>query len=254
MEHRINKQLRVVFTIGLLTLAGCTKTGSAQASSSALGPEPPTATPAQPDPGGWHSLASPNQETPSQAARVAATTAFALNPPAAHHPEVTLPEGTSIRVRLAETLDTRRNLAGDRFTATLDEPLIKGDRVVVPKGTVFTGHVVAAKSSGRLHGHAELALTLDSFTLDGRRYQIQSSDSARFSKGHKKHNLGWIGGGTGGGALLGGIAGGGSGLLIGAGAGAAAGTVGSAVTGKRKVTLPAETELQFALKSPVSLR
>jgi hypothetical protein len=168
--------------------------------------------------------------------------------------DLTIPEGTSFRVRLQEGLDTRRNRAGDRFTAALDEPLVDGDRVVVPKGTNFTGHIVTSKSSGRFKGRAVLALRLDSFTLDGETYEIQSNNSSRVSAGHKKHHLLWIGGGSGGGAAIGAIAAGGTGALIGAGAGAAAGTVGSAITGKRQVSLPAETSLRFRLESPVNLR
>jgi hypothetical protein len=167
---------------------------------------------------------------------------------------ITIPEGTSFRVRLLDALDTRRNRAGDKFTAALDEPLVDGDRVVVPKGTNFSGHVVTSKSSGRFKGRAILALKLDSFTMDGRNYEIQSNNLSRVSAGHKKHHLLWIGGGSGGGAAIGAIAAGGTGALIGAGAGAAAGTVGSAITGKRQVSLPAETELRFRLETPVGLR
>jgi outer membrane lipoprotein SlyB len=168
--------------------------------------------------------------------------------------DVTIPEGTSFRVRLLEALDTRRNRAGDPFTTSLDEPLVDGDRVVVPKGTNFNGHIVASKSSGRFKGRAVLALKLDSFTMDGQTYEIQSNNSSRVSAGHKKHHWLWIGGGSGGGAAIGAIAAGGTGALIGAGAGAAAGTVGSAITGKRQVSLPAETSLRFRLESPVNLR
>src|SRR5262249_54946862 len=124
-----------------------------------------------------------------------------------------LPAGTSFRVRLQETLDTRRNRAGDRFTAVLDEPLVEGNRVVVPKGTAFAGHITAAKSSGRFKGRAVMALRLDSFNLNGRMHQIRSNSSSSVSAGHKKHHFAWIGGGSGGGALIGGAAAGGFGAL-----------------------------------------
>ena len=215
-----------LFCIGLLTLAGCTKSpsGTVQASGG------PPAAGTQPDSGGeWHRLA------PASA------------------PQITLPAGTSFRVRLQETLDTRRNRAGDRFTAALDEPLVDGDRVVVPKGTVFNGRVTAAKPSGRFKGRAVLELTLESFTLNGHAYEVRSNDAGRVSAGHKKHAFAWIGGGSGGGALIGGAAAGGEGALIGAGAGAAAGTLGSVFTGKRQVKLPVETTLRFTLKSAVPL-
>lgn len=163
-------------------------------------------------------------------------------------PVETIPQGTSFRVRLQETLDTERNRAGDHFTAVLDEPLVSGDRVIVPKGTIFRGHITQSHPSGRFKGNAVMALKLDSFTIDGRGFDIHSSGYSRASAGHKKHAFSWIGGGAGGGAMIGAIAGGGAGALIGAGAGAAAGTVGSAVTGKREIKLLVETPIRFTLQ------
>jgi hypothetical protein len=167
-------------------------------------------------------------------------------------PRYFLAAGTPVRVRLDETIDTRRNRAGDRFTATLDEPIVSGDRVIVPKGTSFSGHVREAKPSGRFKGRAVMALSLDSFALHGQTYSIRSATS-RVSRGHKKHNWLWIGSGSGGGAAIGAAAAGGPGALIGAGAGAAVGTLGAAFTGKRQIDLPVETRLTFTLQSPVNL-
>ncbi len=167
--------------------------------------------------------------------------------------ELSLPAGTQVRVRLIEAIDTRRNRTGDRFTASLDEPLVVGDRVVVPRGANFYGRVTRSKPSGRFRGRALLALTLDSFELNGQTHEIRSNSSTRASGGHKKHNWLWIGGGSGGGAAVGAIAGGGTGALIGAGAGAAAGTIGSAITGQRQVSLPAETAVTFTLQAPVDI-
>jgi hypothetical protein len=164
-----------------------------------------------------------------------------------------LPAGTKVRVRLDEAIDTRRNRAGDRFSASLDEPLVADNRVIVPKGASFHGHITQSKPSGRFKGRAVVALQLDSFELNGQTNEIRSASTARSSAGHKKHHLLWIGGGSGGGAAVGAIAGGGAGALIGAGAGAAAGTLGSAITGKRQISLPAESALSFTLKEPVEI-
>jgi hypothetical protein len=162
---------------------------------------------------------SSRSEPASQVSAVGAQDPNSPNPapaPAPPAPTVTLPAGTSFRVRLLETIDTRRNRAGDRFTASLDEPLVDGDHVVVPKGTTFTGHVVEAKPSGHFKGRAVVALRLDTFTLNGQVYNVTSTDSSRVSKGHVRHNLAWIGGGSGGGAAIGAAAAGGPGALIGA--------------------------------------
>jgi hypothetical protein len=181
---------------------------------------------------------------------VEANTSNAAIAPSASH--VVLPAGAAVRVRLNDAIDTRRNRAGDRFTATLDEPLVSGDHVVVPKGTPYFGHIAAAKPSGRFKGRAMLALSLDSFELNGRQYAIESGTS-RVSRGHKKHNWLWIGGTSGGGALIGAAAAGGPAALIGAGAGAAAGTVGAALTGKRQINLPVESRVTFLLRSNVTI-
>jgi hypothetical protein len=68
-----------------------------------------------------------------------------------------------------------------------------------------------------------------------------------------KRNLGFIGGGAAGGALIGGLAGGGTGALIGSALGAGAGTAGAAATGKKEITLPAETRLSFRLRQPLAV-
>jgi hypothetical protein len=168
-------------------------------------------------------------------------------------PTEVLAPGTSVRVRLQETIDTKRNRAGDHFYATLDEPLVVGDRVVVPRGTSFEGHVVTSTESGRFKGRAALALSLDSFALDGVIHDVNTNRPTRVSGSHKKRNWLWIGGGSGAGAAIGAAASGGTGALIGAGAGAAAGTVGAAFTGKRHVSLPVESRVTFTLQSPVTL-
>ena len=166
---------------------------------------------------------------------------------------VTIPAGTRVRVRLVESLSTRRNQPGDKFTATLDRPIVQADKVVVPKGTAFHGHLTSAKESGRLKGRAVMSLTLDSMELDGATYPIDTSSSHRVSSSHKKRNLLLIGGGSGFGAALGAVAGGPAGALIGAGAGAGAGTAGAAATGRKHVYLPAETPLTFALEQPLTI-
>jgi hypothetical protein len=211
----LKQALIVTLCLSLVSLAGCNRTGSPVAEATA-------------DPESVAAAAVPRQTFQLEA-------------------------GVRIPVRLQEWLDTQRNRAGDHFTAVLDEPLVSGDRVVVPKGTLFSGHIIQARSSGRFKGRAVMALTLDSFQLDGQTYSVRSTSSARQSRGHKLRNWLWIGGGGGGGATIGGAAAGGPGALIGAGAGAAAGTIGAAFTGKQQVKLPTETRITFTLRSAIEI-
>jgi hypothetical protein len=166
---------------------------------------------------------------------------------------ITLPEGAWIRVRLGETLDTNKNRPGDRFLATLDEPLVVNGQIVVPRGTSFTGRVDQSKASGRLKGRAVMNLRLIGFDLDGRHYRIETADSGRVSGRHRRRNIVLIGGGAGTGAAIGAVAGGPAGALIGVGAGAGAGTIAAVVTGKKNVRIPVETVMRFELRVPVDL-
>jgi hypothetical protein len=99
-----------------------------------------------------------------------------------------LEPGTNVHVRLAQTIDTKRNRTGERFSATLDQPILIGKRVAVPRGTPFEGHVVMSAEAGRFKGRAALALRLDSFSLNGVRYDVNTNRLVRVSKGHKKRN------------------------------------------------------------------
>ena len=164
-----------------------------------------------------------------------------------------IPSGTPLHVRVDEAIDTRRNRAGDQFSATLSEPIEVDGRTMVPEGTEFSGHVTTAAASGRLKGRAFIGLRLDSFRLNGREYPVQTSSVERVSASHKKRNALLIGGGAGLGAAIGALAGGGKGALIGAGAGAGAGTAGAAATGRRQVGIGAETPLRFTLRSSVDM-
>jgi len=167
---------------------------------------------------------------------------------------VFIPAGTRIRVRLAQTLNTKYSRPGSVFAATLDDPIVVGDRVVVPRGTPFEGAIVASRSSGRFRGRALLEVTLRSFRMEGVRYHIATAPAARVSGSHRKRNLAFMGGGPAAGAGIGALAGGGAGALIGAGVGAAAGATTGFITGRKNVTLPVETPLVFSLRSGVQVK
>jgi hypothetical protein len=172
---------------------------------------------------------------------------------ASTNPDVFIPAGTRIRVRLGQSLDTRRSRAGERFVAYLDAPVVEGNRVILPRGTAFEGRVIEARPSGRLKGRAYLGVRLDSFRHHGRTYAIATAADIRASSSHKRRNIAIIGGGAGTGATVGAIAGGGLGAAVGAGAGAVVGTTSAFITGKKNVRLPVETPLVFSLRGGVDV-
>lgn len=167
--------------------------------------------------------------------------------------ESRIPAGAPLRVRLDESVATKYDRPGQRFTASLADPVVVDNRIVLPAGTRFHGHLTQSKPSGRMRGRAVLALRLDSFELNGRRYAIDTASIARASRSHKRRNVEMIGGGAGTGAAIGAVAGGGGGALIGAAAGAGAGTAGAFIKGRKQERIRAETAMTFSLRAPVQL-
>lgn len=174
-------------------------------------------------------------------------------PPPAPAP-VVIAAGRVLTVTLDQNISTKENSSGDRFQASLAEPVTVNGRTVLPVGTKATGTVVQAKSAGRLKGGAVLALSLDSLTIHGKRYSIETSQFEEASKGRGKRSIVGGGGGAAVGAVVGALAGGGKGAAIGALAGGGAGTAGAAFTGKRDITLPAETRVHFKLEKHLNIR
>jgi hypothetical protein len=172
---------------------------------------------------------------------------------AAAKAQVTLPAGTPIHVRLQQTVSSNRSAAGQEFTAVLSQPVVINGQPVIPKGATAYGKVASARPSGRLKTPAALYLRLTAIDVQGQRVPIQTRLNGRTNKSHKKRNLVAIGGGSGLGAAIGGIAGGGAGALIGAAAGAGAGTAGAYATGKKDITYPVETAMIFRLAQSVAL-
>ncbi len=179
---------------------------------------------------------------------------MASAPAPAPAPALTIPAGTRVRVTLSQDLGSKINQTGDSFSATVASPIVVNGRTVVRTGSRASGTVISAKSLGRFKGQAQLALRLDRIQVGGREYDVATSTVERVEKGKGKRTAGFIGGGAGLGALIGGLAGGGKGALIGGLLGAGGGTAGTAFTGNKEIVIPAETTLTFRLEQSVSMR
>jgi hypothetical protein len=157
-------------------------------------------------------------------------------------------------VYTSSTLSTKTNQAGEKFVATLAEPIVDGDWVIAKKGARVEGVVVDADPGHRVKGVASIAVTLESLTLaDGRTVHLSASQYRRQAKTTKRKDATKIGVATGVGAAIGAIAGGGKGAAIGAGVGGGAGTGAVLATRGDPAVIPAETRVGFTLKSPVTI-
>jgi hypothetical protein len=186
------------------------------------------------------------QQTPPNTPAAPEAAAPAPAPPPAPV-SVTAPAGAHVVVRINERLSSRDDEVGTHFTGVLEQPLISHGQVVFGRGTPVAGEVVASKGKGRFKGAGDLGIELTAID----RERVESSEYEKVDKGEGKRTGAFLGGGTGLGALIGGLAGGGKGALIGGLAGAGAGTAGAA-TGRRDVVIPPESVITFRLRTAVT--
>lgn len=163
---------------------------------------------------------------------------------------VTARAGTPVIVTVTEQLSASHNEIGDRFTGVLAESVKStGGGAIFPRGARVAGTVTAAKGRGKFKGAGALAIQVTSIAGT----PVSVSNYEKEAKGKGKRSAGFIGGGAGGGALIGGLAGGGKGALLGGLLGAGAGTAGAAFTGNKDVVIPSESTITFHLTAPVTV-
>ena len=116
---------RVLLTTAAVVLAGCSRENGVQTVAAA---DKAAATFSGGVGGtGARSRAAGSRRRPSDRREPVAQPAFLI------------PAGTRVRVRLAQTLDTKYSRPGSTFGATLADPIVVGNRVVVPQRDAVHG-------------------------------------------------------------------------------------------------------------------
>jgi hypothetical protein len=174
----------------------------------------------------------------------------ATAPPAAKAASgVVVPAGTMINVRMIDNIDSTKTGPGERFRASIDDPVVVGDKVIIPRGADCTVQITQVQEN------KELALKLYDVTVGGKAYdvaanyaQLEATGTSKTKKGVRRSAvLGGLG------AAIGGIAGGGTGAAIGAVSGVGLGAVSGAMAKGKTLNVPAETRLTFQLRSALPL-
>jgi hypothetical protein len=157
---------------------------------------------------------------------------------------VGLPVGTRLLVKMMESIDTRNNKTGSRFSASLEGKLMAGGQEIVPAGAKVYGQVVTAKRGGIGARPPVLELKLTEISINGELRPIATDLLSGTGEG----------GGAGGkvlkGAAIGGLASGSSGAEDGAKIG-----LGMAILGGGKhAGIKSGTLLEFHLVTPLNLQ
>lgn len=179
------------------------------------------------------------------------------NPRAVSDRRLEVPAGTELIVRTVETIDSRNAGADQIFSAIVEHQVTDASgRVIIPANS-SAQLMIRQLSSGGATGSPEMTLDVQSITVNGRKYQVSTTDLTQDSGtgiGKNKRTAETIGGGAAIGTIIGAIAGGAKGAAIGVLVGAAGGAGVQVLTRGRDVQVPAETVLTFRLDKPVTLR
>lgn len=174
-------------------------------------------------------------------------------PPPPEPKQVEVASGTTLTVRMIDSVDSSVNHPGEIFHASLESPIVVGDEVVVPEGADVYVRLAAASSAGKFAGKSELHLELIKLESRGRSYSLVSSTYSLSGASRGKDTAEKVGGGAAVGAIIGALAGGGKGAAIGATVGGAGGGVYQGATHGKQVRIPSETVLDFQLEQPVTV-
>ena len=159
------------------------------------------------------------------------------------------PQPFLVKVRTVRTLTTETAQAGDRFEATLEEPVYENGRLVARKGAEVEGEVVDSDKGGRVKGVASITVKLLRVQTTSGKFAEFSAEpivvDANATKGEDATKIALT---TGIGAGVGALIGGGKGAAVGAGAGAATGTGVVLATRGDPAVIPNETVLAFAVR------
>jgi hypothetical protein len=180
----------------------------------------------------------------------------------APRPPITILEDTLIRVQTIEPVNSKRVKEGSPVLFMVNEGVLVGDVLAIPRGAMVRGRVIESKKAGRLTGSPELSLQLTSLELGGRSYPLDSYQFKVTGASKTRPTENKVIRGTYVGALagafsnprMGGTAAGraasvGTDATIGAGVG----TLVAAVTPGPGIWIPSEAEVDFYLAAPVTV-
>jgi hypothetical protein len=168
-----------------------------------------------------------------------------------------VPQGTQVHVTLSTAVGSETSQVGDSLTATTIVPIMIGDRIAIPAGSIIRGRVTEVVPGTKgLHiseKGGSVVLSFDNVTTPRGNSEAMSASLTSMASSTGK-TAGIIGGSAAGGALLGQILGHNTkSTAIGAVVGGGIGTGIAAGTKGKAVKIPAGTDLTLTLDRPLNI-
>lgn len=175
-------------------------------------------------------------------------------PPPPAFQNVTIPSGSTLPVRITQSLDSATTQQGESFTGTVATDVIIDGLVAIPQGSAVTGRVSEVHEAAHFKGSSLLTVELTNINRHGEKIPVSTEPFSKEGAGRGRNTAEKVGGGAVVGAILGGIFGGGKGAAIGAAAGGGVGAGTQAITKGQQVQIPSETLIRFRLTNAIMLR
>lgn len=178
---------------------------------------------------------------------------------------ITVLEGTPLQVMNDMPISSRETKAGTRLSFTVTRDVVVDGILVVPCGAAAFGTVVSSKQAGRLAGASNLTLQLTALNLGGKSYPLYTPPFKVVGESKTRATAQKIATGATVGALAMDIRIDPSKVhtqnpaprwfndSIGAGLGASVGTAIAASTPPSIALIPAESQMEFTLASPIAV-
>ena len=187
--------------------------------------------------------------------------------PVSTAPELAIPAGTKVPLKLDHAISTKESRDGDAVYAETTFPVVVNDRVLIPSGTYVQGRISRIQRAGRVKGRAEVQMHFTTLIypsgytamLPGAVENAPGVDNTNM-KGEEgtirgdsqtAEKVGTIAGSTATGTVIGAASGGGKGALIGSGIGGAVGSAIAFLTRGHDVKIDAGTTLEMVIQRDV---
>lgn len=163
--------------------------------------------------------------------------------------------GTRIRVAMDNEITSRVGSVNDTFTATISEPLVVREVLILPVGTVIEGRILKVKNASAGGRNGNLTISFETIRLpSGAKRQIEGVLVKDLkADASPKIKAVMIMGATALGGIIGAVSKAQNGALIGAGIGAGAGTGFALLQKGKDVGIKADEKFEIKLVKDVTL-